>query len=70
MLVSNPASTDPDLVNSRYPSIWSDGADIAELVYSTYGATGDERFRLYRVNQPDEPVTPINMGLAITIGGS
>ncbi len=69
ILVSNPSTTDPDMVNTRYPSIWFDGAGLGELAYSVYGATGDERFRLYRVNPPRTPVAPVDVGLAIT-GGS
>ena len=52
ILVSNPEITDADAINARYPSIWYDGAGIGELQYSIYGATGDERFRLYKVIAP------------------
>lgn len=49
LLVSNPAISDADALNLRYPSLWADGAGIATLVYSIYGATDDDRFRLYAV---------------------
>ncbi|AQT82535.1 hypothetical protein B1R94_03365 [Mycolicibacterium litorale] len=55
MLLSNPEITDADAVNVRYPSMWYDGAGIGELVYTIYGATGDERFRLYKVTGPPRP---------------
>lgn len=59
VLLSNPEITDADAVNVRYPSMWYDGAGIGELVYTIYGATGDERFRLYKVTGPPRPATSI-----------
>ena len=56
LLVSNPAITDADALNIRYPTLWNDGAGMSKLDYTIYGATGDERFRLYRVTGP--PQTP------------
>ncbi len=51
-LISNPELTDADALNVRYPSMWYDGAGIGELVLTIYGATGDERFRLYEITEP------------------
>lgn len=51
-LVSNPALTNADAVNIRYPSMWDDGAGIARLAYSVSGGGGDERFRLYEITEP------------------
>jgi hypothetical protein len=55
VLVSNPALNDaPDAINRRYPELWSNGAGFASLVYSALGATGQERWRIYRVNGPPQ----------------
>ncbi|OBF13048.1 hypothetical protein A5727_01675 [Mycobacterium sp. ACS4331] len=51
----NPAVTDADAVNRRYPTIWADGAGIGRLALTVYGATGDERFRVYEVTEPPSP---------------
>ena len=49
VIATNPNINVPDAINRRYPSMWDDGAGIAELVYSTVGTTADEMFRVYRV---------------------
>lgn len=46
---SNPTISDADALNVRYPTLWDDGAGLGTLVHSVYGATGDERFRVYRM---------------------
>lgn len=48
IVASNPAISSADALNLRYPSLWQDGAGLGTLVHSVYGATGDERFRIYR----------------------
>lgn len=48
----NPRLTDADAVNRRYPTMWADGAGIGRLALTVYGATGDERFRVYEVLEP------------------
>lgn len=54
---SNPVISDADALNVRYPSLWNDGAGLGTLVHSVYGATGDERFRVYRITgRPTAPV--------------
>jgi len=52
LLASNPAIPDVDALNVRYPSLWSDGAGIAKLIYSINSATGEARFRLFEVTTP------------------
>ena len=55
VLISNPAiSAAQDAVTRRYPSFWYDGAGIATLVLSVDGPDGIQRWRLFRVNEPDE----------------
>jgi hypothetical protein len=51
----NPRLTDADAVNRRYPTMWADGAGIGRLALTVYGATGDERFRVYEVLEPPPP---------------
>lgn len=48
IVASNPRVSDADALNVRYPALWDDGAGLGKLVLSVYGATGDERFRVYR----------------------
>lgn len=48
IVASNPAISNADALNLRYPTLWQDGAGLGTLVHSVYGATGDERFRVYR----------------------
>jgi hypothetical protein len=56
---SNPTISDADALNVRYPRLWDDGAGLGTLVHSVYGATGDERFRVYRVTgRPTPPPEP------------
>ena len=52
LLVSSPAVGDADALNVRYPTLWDDGAGISRLVYTVYGARGEERYRLYRLTGP------------------
>ncbi len=52
LLVSNPAVSDADALNVRYPTLWHDGAGFSRLMYAVAGAGGEERFRLYRVTGP------------------
>jgi len=60
ILVSNPSFKNADAVNLRYPSMWDAGAGMAKLVYSIYGPTGDERFRLYEVTGPPKAPAVLN----------
>jgi hypothetical protein len=48
IVASNPTISNADALNLRYPTLWQDGAGLGTLVHSVYGATGDERFRVYR----------------------
>jgi hypothetical protein len=48
IVASNPRVSDADALNIRYPTLWDDGAGLGTLALSIYGATGDERFRVYR----------------------
>lgn len=48
IVASNPNISNADALNLRYPTLWQDGAGLGTLVHSVYGATGDERFRVYR----------------------
>ncbi|MGE2726494.1 ArnT family glycosyltransferase [Mycolicibacterium pulveris] len=48
IVASNPTISNADALNLRYPTLWQDGAGLGTLVHSVYGATGDERFRIYR----------------------
>jgi hypothetical protein len=58
ILVTNPAhNAAQDAISRRYPTMWADGAGIGELVYSAVGATGEPRWRLYRVVKPEPPPT-------------
>lgn len=54
-LVSNPANTDADAINVRYPTLWNDGAGFSRLVYTVYGPTGGEYFRLFEITGPQRP---------------
>jgi hypothetical protein len=57
VIVSNPALNDAvDRINERYPDLWSDGAGLGRVAYSAYGATGQERWRIYRVEKPQPQV--------------
>jgi hypothetical protein len=57
IVASNPAISDGDALNVRYPTLWNDGAGLGTLVQSVYGVTGDERFRVYRITgRPTPPV--------------
>lgn len=59
LLVSNPSLTDADALNIRFPRLWDDGAGFSKLVYSSYGVSNDERFRIYQVTGPPTgPTTP------------
>ncbi len=50
LVVSNPASTDADAINIRYPSLWNDGAGFSKLVLTMMnGASDDDRFRIYQI---------------------
>lgn len=55
LVVTNPASTDADAVNIRYPTLWNDGAGFSRLVLTMMnGASDDDRFRIYRVTGPPQ----------------
>ncbi|MBO0681400.1 glycosyltransferase family 39 protein [Mycolicibacterium sp. S2-37] len=58
IIATNPAFTDADALNMRYPSLWQDGAGLGKLVFSVFGATGDERFRIYRTVEPPPTEPP------------
>jgi hypothetical protein len=50
LVVSNPASTDADAINIRYPTLWNDGAGFSKLVLTMMnGASDDDRFRIFQV---------------------
>ena len=50
LVVSNPASTDADAINIRYPTLWNDGAGFSKLVLTVMnGASDDDRFRIFQV---------------------
>lgn len=57
MLLSNPQTLSRDAITARYPSMWYDGADLGDLVFTVYGANGEEKFRLYRITEPKQPGT-------------
>lgn len=58
IVASNPTISDADALNVRYPTLWKDGAGLGTLVHSVYGATGDERFRVYRITGRPTPMHP------------
>lgn len=58
LVVSNPAITDADALNVRYPTLWQDGAGFSRLIYATRGFAGDERFRVYEITGP--PVSAVS----------
>jgi len=47
-----------DAINQRYPTMWTNGAGIADLVYSGRGAFGQEQYRIYRVHRPIDEQPP------------
>ncbi|MDY6999268.1 MAG: hypothetical protein SW019_21955 [Actinomycetota bacterium] len=55
IVATSPSLGDSDAVSERYPDMWSDGAGFATLVLSVAGASGDERFRVYRVDGEPTP---------------
>jgi hypothetical protein len=57
IVATNPRLNIADAINRRYPELWSTGAGIARLIYSSDGATSDEMFRVYEViGKPVDPV--------------
>lgn len=78
IVASNPGISNADALNVRYPDLWANGAGLGTLVHSVYGATGDERFRVYRVTEPParrtDRVSPVSAaeapGRAGTVRGS
>jgi hypothetical protein len=53
IVVTNPAgSAAPDAINKRYPTLWTDGAGLGTLVHSAKGAFGEDKWRIYRIDQP------------------
>ncbi|MGE2733565.1 glycosyltransferase family 39 protein [Mycolicibacterium vaccae] len=52
VVATSPSLGDSDAVSQRYPTMWADGAGFATRVLSVSGASGDERFRVYRVLGP------------------
>jgi hypothetical protein len=57
LVVTNPASTDADAINIRYPTLWNDGAGFSTRVLTMMnGASDDDRFRIYRVTGPPRTV--------------
>ena len=56
-VVSNPASTDADAINVRFPTLWNGGAGFAKLVLTMMnGASDDDRFRIFEVTEPPPTV--------------
>lgn len=52
ILVSNPGtSVGVDAINSRYPTLWDDGAELGHRVLSVTGSTGEVRWRVYAVGE-------------------
>jgi len=50
LVVTNPASTDADAINIRYPTLWNDGAGFSKHVLTMMnGASDDDRFRIYEI---------------------
>jgi hypothetical protein len=49
LLLSNPAASDADAINLRYPSLWNDGAGFSRLVYSVSGPNDEDQFRLFEI---------------------
>ena len=56
LVVSNPAVSDADAINVRYPTLWNDGAGFSKLVYSIRGANSEDQFRLFEVTGPPRDV--------------
>lgn len=52
VVATSPSLGDSDAVSQRYPTIWADGAGFASLALSVSGASGADRFRVYRVTGP------------------
>ncbi|ORB31443.1 glycosyltransferase family 39 protein [Mycolicibacterium parafortuitum] len=55
IVATSPSLGDSDAVSQRYPTMWADGAGFGMRVLSVAGASGDERFRVYRVTGPPAP---------------
>ncbi len=49
LLLSNPAASDADAINLRYPSLWNDGAGFSRLLYSVSGPNDEDQFRLFEI---------------------
>jgi len=60
LVVTNPASTDADAVNIRYPTLWNDGAGFSKHVLTMMnGASADDRFRIYQITgAPRDALSP------------
>ncbi len=56
LVVSNPAVSNADAINIRYPTLWNDGAGFSRLVYSITGTNGEDQFRLFQVTGPPRTV--------------
>jgi hypothetical protein len=55
LVVTNPGSGAAlDAINQRYPTLWADGAGIGTLVHSAAGPFREERWRIYRIDEPAE----------------
>ena len=58
ILITNPVGgAAPDAINKRYPTMWADGAGLGTLVHAAKGPFGEERWRIYRIDQPLEPTS-------------
>lgn len=57
VVATAPSLGDSDALSQRYPTLWADGAGFATRVLAVSGASGDERFRVYRVTGPPSPPT-------------
>lgn len=55
VVATAPSLGDSDALSQRYPTLWADGAGFATRVLAVSGASGDERFRVYRVTGPPKP---------------
>lgn len=53
--VTNPGTNVAmDAITRRYPTLWTDGAGLGELVFAAPGPDGRERYRVYRLVEPPE----------------
>jgi hypothetical protein len=55
IVLTNPATNVAvDAITRRYPTLWDDGANFGQLVFSAPGPDGRERYRVYRLVEPPD----------------